>query len=301
MKLSSITRKAVHILIYGPPKVGKTRLVGQLAKHGFRLHVFDFENGSLTLVRSIPSEFHDQVNIYKISDTKDFPIAIETALKVIKPGSYKICDIHGKVECALCKKNSLTDKTISFSEFDNTKLGAKDVVVFDSLTQLSNSAMSNIGQGKDDTWKPEWEHYRSQGSMLDRFLSTIQNAPWNCVCITHEAMIETVDGKEEKNSKTSKIVPIAGTVNFSRNTAKYFDEVVYCEVSNLKHRAASSSTYALNILTGSRSDTKIEAITKPDEELSLLPIFQNQGIFTSDERAEGVLTSIKAGLSQGNK
>ena len=55
----------------------------------------------------------------------------------------------------------------------------------------------------------------------------------------------------------------------SRNTAKYFDHVVYCEVKNRKHSFASSTTYAGNILTGSRTDIALEADATP----SLLRIF----------------------------
>jgi hypothetical protein len=76
-----------------------------------------------------------------------------------------------------------------------------------------------------------------------------------------------VDGKP-------KIVPTAGTRNFSRNTAKYFDEVFYCEVRNKKHVVGSSTTYANNILTGSRSGQ----VTEGDSEASLLPIFTGERI-----------------------
>jgi hypothetical protein len=290
-KLSNIElRKAIHILLYGPPKSGKTELYGELAEHGFTLWVFDLENGSLTLSRSVSKDAQDRVNIFKIPDTKDFPIGSETILKVIKPGEHQICDLHGKVACDLCKKNNAL-----FSSFDNRKLGEKDIFIVDSMTQLSNSIMNHIGKGKDDLWKPEWEHYRAQGSMLDRFLSNVQNAPYNVIVVTHESTVELADGGE-------KIVPIAGTRNFSRNTAKYFDEIVYCEVKNRQHRAASSTTFSLDILTGSRSRTIIEEQLKDGGKkdadgkpvhLSLLPIFMNQGI-SVNARAENVLQMTKA-------
>src|SRR5690348_2875096 len=173
MKLSDQKlRKAIHILVYGLPKTGKTELVGDLAEDGFNLFWFDFENGSKTLHSSLSQGAKERVEIYQIPDTKDFAIGIETALKVIKPGKHEICHLHGKVACPLCKKESK-----GFSVFDNLSLGEKDIVVFDSITQLSNSSMNNIGKGKDDDWKPEWTDYRNQGSHLDRFFSTIQNAP----------------------------------------------------------------------------------------------------------------------------
>ena len=84
-------------------------------------------------------------------------------------------------------------------------------------------------------------------------LSEIQNAPYNVICITHEVSTELEDGKE-------KLVPVAGTRNFSRNTAKYFDTVIYCEIKNGKHIAASKSTYANNILTGDRLGVEVENV-----------------------------------------
>jgi hypothetical protein len=132
--------------------------------------------------------------------------------------------------------------------------------------------MSHIGRAKDDMWKPEWNDYRTQGSMLDRGLSTIQNAPFNVVLISHELEVDMEDGKK-------KLVPVAGTTNFSRNTAKYFDEVVYCEVKNRKHVAGSSTVYAPNILTGSRTGAETEKGEKP----SLMGIFEEKEI---GEKAE---------------
>ena len=75
------------------------------------------------------------------------------------------------------------------------------------------------------------------------------------------------DGKD-------KLVPTAGTRNFSRNSAKYFDEVIYCEIKNKRHIAASSTLYNGNILTGSRSGSVLES----QENASLIPIFKGEKV-----------------------
>ena len=257
MKLSQKSASKSHrVLLFGPPKSGKTRLAGTLASQ-FNLIWFDLENGVDTL-KQLPSQHQERVDVITIPDTRGFPIAIETLLKTIKGTPVEICEAHGKVACALCKKDSLPVSRIELS-----KLPLDTIVVIDSLTQLTNSAISYITKNQPEDYKMNYDDWGNLGKLMDTFLSYVQQAPFNVVCISHETEVEMEDGKQ-------KLVPTAGTRNFSRNTAKYFDEVVYCEVKNKKHIAASSTTYGNNILTGSRSGLVLEAGVG---EASLVPIF----------------------------
>lgn len=283
----------IHAVVFGKPKTGKTELVGELAEHGFNLHWVDLEAGSKTLINSVSPEAQERIMIYKIPDTREAPMAVETCLKVIRPGSYLICHKHGKIglpKCPLCAK----DLKAGYDALDNTKFGMKDILVFDSITQLSASIMAHIGTGKDDTWKPDWDDWNREGNILDTFLGKVQNAPFHVICISHENAVKI-------NDKES-LVPTAGTRNFSRNSAKYFDEVVYTNIRNLRHEAASSTTYSNSIVTGSRSRTKLEDqkevdVKTKESHISLLPIFQANGI-TGNEKATAILQQIKTGLDQ---
>lgn len=260
MKLSQKSAVKSHrVLLFGPPKSGKTQLAGSLAS-AFNLVWFDLENGVDTLLK-LPKEQQERVEVLSIPDTRGFPIAIETLLKAIKGAPVDICELHGKVACALCKKDGKPSTTISL----NT-IGLDTIVVVDSLTQLTNSAIAHITKSQPEDYKLEFNDWANLGKLMDTFLSYVQQAPFNIVCISHETEVEMEDGKQ-------KLVPTAGTRNFSRNTAKYFDEVVYCEVKNKKHIAASSTTYANNILTGSRSGNVLES--KPGE-ATLVSIFNNE-------------------------
>lgn len=254
--LSTLKETHYHrVCVFGPPKSGKTEIVGKLSKH-YNLHWLDLENGHLTLTK-LPQDWQARINLIRIRDTRTLPIATETVMKVLT-GPTKICWGHGKVNCPICLKNTPENfDTINVSEF-----GPKDLLVIDSLTQLSNSIMAVVTKGKPDDYKFEWDDYRAQGTRLDLILSLIQQANFNCVCITHEAEVELDD-------KSKKLVPVAGTANFSRNTAKYFDHVVYCGKVGTKHIAASSTSYKPNILTGSRSDAAVEKSAEP----SLFEIF----------------------------
>ena len=260
MKLTDKKLSSTHrVLVYGEPKSGKTELAARLSER-YNILLFDLENGYETLLK-LPTEWQERVEIVSIPDTKVFPIAIETMLKVVTGNKVDICDAHGKVNCAICRKEGA-----GFSTVELNALSEDWIVLVDSLTQLSNSAMNHLTKGQEDTYKPEWTDYRNQGQLLDKFLSQIQQAKYNIVCITHVVETELEDGKK-------KLVPVCGTTAFSRNTAKYFDHVVYCQVSNKKHNFASSTTYANNVLTGSRTDVALEGNAKG---ATLLDIFKER-------------------------
>lgn len=277
MKLSQKkANKAHHVLLFGPPKSGKTELAGQTSKE-FNLIWFDLENGVDTLLK-LPIEQQDRIEVISLPDTRSYPIAIETMLKVIKGGPVDICEEHGKVSCAVCKKNGG-----AFTSLNLNELGPDTIVVVDSLTQLTNSAIANITKNQPDDYKLNYDDWGNLGKLMDTFLSHVQQAPFNIICISHETETEMEDGK-------MKLVPTAGTRNFSRNTAKYFDEVDYCEVKNRKHIVGSSTTYNGNILTGSRSGTVLESQTTP----SLIPIFKGE-VVTASPASTG--TPANAALS----
>lgn len=262
MKLSQASPNLTQtVLIYGPPKVGKTQLAGELARHGKKLIWFDLENGVSTLLK-LPPEAQDNIELIVLPDTRSFPIAIETCLKVIKGAPVEICEAHGKVGCLSCKKDSKPTVRVALNELDSST-----VVVFDSLTQLTNSGIAFITKDKPDDYKLNYDDWGNLGKLMDTFLSHVQQAKFNVVCISHETEVELEDGKV-------KLVPVAGTRAFSRNTAKYFGHVVYAQVSLKKHSFISSTTGSLNIIAGSRTDVVTDKMESP----SLISIFNSQHV-----------------------
>ena len=287
MKLTQLQKSKSHrVLLFGAPKSGKTQLAGELSKE-YNLIWFDLEKGVDTLLK-LPVSQQERIEVISIPDTRSFPIAIETMLKVIKGGKNEICEEHGKVGCMLCKKENKPFSTVELGT-----LGLDTVVIVDSLTQLTNSAISFITRNQPDDYKLNYDDWGNLGKLMDTFLSHVQQAPFNVVCISHETEVEMEDGRQ-------KLVPTAGTRNFSRNTAKYFDEVVYCEVKNKKHIAASSTLYSGNILTGSRTGAVLESVS----EASLVPIFKGEikGTVTGTTPATTAVTNLsKLSASLGAK
>lgn len=265
MKLSSyIPSVSRKILVYGAPKTGKTDFVGQLAAT-HKLWWFDLEDGIKTLLSSprMKKEWFDNIELFKLPDTQTFPVAVDTLLRVIKGGNNAICNAHGSVNCARCKPLGAEGATtINVGEFTAT-----DVLVIDSVSQLAASVMNYIKRDsilKDNyDAKADWDDYAKQGRIMDRIFSILQQAPFNVVVISHEQLVEMEDSRK-------KLVPIGGTSNFSKTFAKYFDDVVYCEIVNKKHKFATSTTYSGSIVLGSRTGKELEKSENP----SILELFK---------------------------
>lgn len=267
-KLNTKKSSAIHrCIIFGPPKTGKSLLAGKLAEY-YNLIWFDLENGHETLFQ-LPESWQERIELIDIPDTRSFPVAIETCLKAVK-GPVDICEEHGKAACMICKRQEAPTVHVDLPALNDLET----VVVFDSLTQLTSSAIAHITKSQPDDYKLDYDDWGNLGKLLEIFLSHIQQSGYHVIVISHEAEV-TTEGKK------AKLVPVGGTRNFSRNVPKFFDHVIYAEVKNKKHTFASSTTYATTILTGSRTDVAIENSGEP----SLLQIFKPELYPTSGNTA----------------
>ena len=212
------------------------------------------------------SKFLDNIDYFRIPDTQIYPIGVETMLKVFKGKPVNICHEHGKVDCPACKTGAKPLSLLDLSAFDVKK----DILVIDSYTQLMDSAVNWIH--KDSLLKDDWDnikstfdHWAKQGAISDRFGSTIQNAPYNVVVISHEILSELEDGSK-------KIVPVGGTRNKSSDFGKYFDDIVYCEVASGKFNAVSHQSDKSRIVLGSRTGKKLQ--DAKGNQLGLMELFK---------------------------
>lgn len=245
------------ILAYGPPKAGKTELIGTAARieEIERIFWFDIENGVETLLgMGLSDDELRKITIIKIADTRDDPIAIETMLKALTSKTpIQICETHGRVDCAACKRLGKASITFLLSSLTHS-----DLIVIDSGSQLGDSALAAACIGQPNLYKPKLDEYGQVNKWLGDVMSVIQQCVnTNFIVATHEMCMEDDEGKE-------KFVPLMGSRAFSIKCAKYFGTVIYVHKKLNKHVAGSSSVYLGNRLTGSRVRAVIENDAKPD-------------------------------------
>lgn len=257
------------VLVYGPPKLGgKTFLAGMLAAK-YQLIWVDFENGWKTL-KQLPLDWQKNISYFGIKDTKDGYEASKLMDDIVNHEKFAICALHkckldyNGTACPKCKLEGKDSK--KFVKICDLKLldRKKHILVLDSVSQWSTSSMAASFRGAATTFrKAEFDNYNKQGFNLDLGLSYIQQSENNWVLIAHEESLELEDSKE-------RLVPRAGTRNFSRTFAKYFDHVVYSRYTGTKFSALSGANQLSEVSAqvGSRLGVNID-----EKAMGLLAIF----------------------------
>lgn len=248
--------KTSRIAVMGLSGTGKSTLVSKLAE-SYTLHWITLDNDADILFK-LPREWWKNVQLYDIPDSATFPVAADTLLKLFKTKKADICHAHGVISCAICKKNEGKSSLLDFTVMDPKK----DVVVIDTGSQLAMSILAHATKGQAVDYKPERDDWGGIRKWTEFFCSEFQAARFNLVVIFHAIEATLEDDRV-------KLVPSFGSKDMSSKVAKAFSHVVYTDIKNKKHVAFSSSVYANNVLTKSRTDFEIEKLGEP----SLIPIF----------------------------
>lgn len=286
MKLSQIAQhvrstnvpKPQSILVYGESFTGKSQLVAEELAPRFNVLWLDLENGLQTLLK-LPTELQDKITYIRIPDTATNPQAVKTVGTLFSAkAAVPVCFEHGKPNCpdAACRAAD------GHFVFDSKLLDSTWVVVVDSLTQLSDSAMAIVNPQtnvfvKGEVVKAGYDEFGGQGSLLINILSHMQQAPFHRVFIGHADEVT-----EETGAR--RIYPVCGTRALSARVPRFFDHVVFAYRKNNTHKVASSTTFQHNIMAGSRSDIDMgEGATLVDLLLCRKPVPVNDNSATANK------------------
>lgn len=243
MNLDEALAQTTHrVLLYGLSSTGKTELAGRAAEFFDRVYFFSLEKGHTTLAK-LPANVKAKIELFQIPDTRNHPVGHELISKVLEGKEVKFCQAHGKTGCLSCEKEGKP-----FETFNLSTLGKGDLVVIDSLTQLTSSCMARITKGKPIDYKPERDDWGSLSFHMGNVASGLQQCPANLICISH--LTESAEDAVQE-----LYIPVFGSRTSSLNIARCFDHVVYMQVKDKKHKAISSTTAMNGLVAKSRTDT----------------------------------------------
>lgn len=281
-------RQTSHVCLYGDPKSGKSTLAADLANHGYKLVWISVDNGHDVLFK-LPPAAQENVDVIVLPDTRDFPVAIDTCLKLFTGTKVDLCEMHGQVNCSFCRKENHAFSSYQFGLHDK-----RTIVVLDHMSQVADSAWNLITKNfdimKDITAqkKESQDNYMKLGFLMNKLLTQIQQAPFHVICISQPIETEMEDGSK-------KLVPRIGSVPFSKNAASYFDHIIYTELQNKKHKSGSATTYKISAVTGSRRDIAIESM---GESASLTAFFDGTIVNAEQQAAVSAATSALTGAAE---
>jgi len=232
-----------HILIWGPPKSGKTHLLATAVKSPYIDRVFwlDNERGLETLLYArtvddsplLTPEEMGKIIPFNIQDTFEEPRAAETFLRTFRPGhsSPTVCITHGRVDCPKCPPERRVP-------FNLKTCGDRDLIIVDTLSQLGESILA-VTMGKN-TYKDLRKYYGDFTLDIIPILTAIQSASTNIICATH-TIDETKIVKDPMTKQTfEKLLgtyPLCGSKNFSKNKlAKHFNYSIYTYTQGKNHK-----------------------------------------------------------------
>lgn len=237
-------------LIFGEAFTGKTSLACQFARK-YKITWIDCDNGYDAIFHALPQEFWENITLIRLRDTDNKAVIAETIWKLVR----------SKVPVVITDSVSEEKITVDPSKF----VEGTDMLVIDSLTKLSESAMMNYLGGPSIVTmkftKKEFSHYDSQGLYLKNVFSCCERLKCHTVFLTHEEELPQEDGSK-------KLTPVCGTRNFSTQIGRYFSHAIHCRVKNGKHVVNSNTVGDLRALAGSRSRVNVT-----DTE-SLLKLFE---------------------------
>lgn len=216
--------KLVKLLLMGNSGVGKTGALATLAQAGYRLFVFDFDNGLDILLdpKILPPQYRDNVFYKSLQD------------KPTKVGSSLV--LQATAWADLMKSlGDWKEGTTSLGGF--TTWGEKDVIVIDSLTIASDRAMDEaLKMGGRLGQRPQIQDYSSAMDSIQSLLELLYGDTCQCNVVMTAHLMYLEDGT---TGGIKKGFPNVIGQKLAPKIPRYFNNMVLLQkkvVGNTVHR-----------------------------------------------------------------
>lgn len=261
-------------LIYGAPKVGKTRLAATIAQVPSIEKVIwlDTERGSDTIFSgqtTLTAEEMGKIIPIFFQDTTDAPTVAITLLQALtSQGTVHIDQENGII------KPGAKPSTVPFSF---KTYGPETAIVYDTISQVGDSVFNlqkTLYKYTDN--RKYWGCFYQD---MNAITSAIQSSRAYNIMLAQEQVVEGTTSDEERKHKvnnptdrttTSKIMvmddkmlPVCGSQPYASKLAKYPSTVVRLYIERKHYSQISKPTAMANVLAGSRLGIDVAPIKDP--------------------------------------
>jgi hypothetical protein len=225
---------AIHLLLCGRSKTGKTKYIADMLKLGFKVFYIDNDNGAATLIR----------------DSKDSPAAMENCFYLRTENLWEFTQtFFARInfqwnltqDCVFTKLSAQPDDQII--TINRNKIPTGIVFVFDSWTSLSIQLTNRATGGKVDAEAARLDQdiYGSMNRSANTVGMNIQSFPHHVIYLAHTDYYErreTPPGVAKEMAKQQIIkenVEIPWSVSRPHGYAmpKFFTDIGYLGIDNI--------------------------------------------------------------------
>lgn len=222
------TDNSLRILVYGPAKSKKTWWACRAAEAGFKVLLFDFEDGS-SILKWLPEEARNRIYILSFADSGTDCFTVTSTITVLKKYNFYVNETTRRVT---------ESPQYGSLHIDINSFGQDTFVIFDSYTALVNSAMKKFSLDHKidlaEAQKIEWPGYGQTGRLLTWMLGQMEHFPCPFVLIGHETQ-NTIKKKVLGGQEAQKKAPIemvrrqvySSSMPHGMSVCKNFSDVLY--------------------------------------------------------------------------
>jgi len=242
------------VILYGAPFTGKTTAAAMLAKDR-RIQIIDVDRNAGALIHSIPEEYHSNIDIVPMPDSLDNPV-FGLLLEFLTGQRMDYNPLDGK-KLSVKYRGVVANVQPKLPEIKPPE--TSDIIILDSGTSITESLINYVRANRNRSANEEkldelqlserdWGLVSGYMAKLTKVLASI---PYHVILICHELIVTMPDG-------TTKIAPMLGSRNTSRNMAKDFSAVVHMSIEGTQFKSTSSQRSNSKIVVGSRSNIFME-------------------------------------------
>ncbi len=256
------------VLVWGPPRTGKTRWAATIAKAEAidDIFFFDLDNGYETIIHSVePTNntpfFTDRelskINIIRVRDTPDTPRAIETLLRLFSSQSREVFinPDDGKMRA---KNGEPGEADVHISP---AHWCSRTAIIIDSIGQLGISAF-NLAKLQMGDVKDQRRLYQFANQQLNNFFSMIKASNAYVIATSHVLLDEVVLSRDNSGNPTKTrddYYPLCLSKPYSMNVAGNFGSVIYRYIELNKFSHVSTPNKKRGIQAGTRTEVDISS------------------------------------------
>jgi len=241
---SDAFQSPARLLLYGPPKTGKTWFACKAAEAGFNVILLDGDNGS-QIISNIPMKARQKIAVVKLFDTPKESVFHNFIISLSRGKLFAWNEDTNNIVFA--KQATQFRPENNHVVINPSALTPNDVLVIDSWSSFCRSMELYYKLQNNikilEALKKDWDDYHWAKRLINEAMHFIKSLPCHVVIIAHSNTYEKYKGKGKAREVVSqRIQPLSYSGPQGEQLAKDFSDILYFFVNRQSQLAMTTAT-----------------------------------------------------------